>query len=222
MKKQPRATKSDKRHLNLEKMQRRSHQLGGTKKNALHVPPPEQPTKPMPTPVDKRKKTGMISLRVERMTKRLVRSMKECPGASFDTHADACRMGTSTFYAWMKKGEQGPETVYGKFRDTMLQAMAEGEKMLHNMAARSTPIHVLTRRFPQHYPSERQLMELSAPGGLPLIPATENSFSVVIDIYPQQTGDEKPLDEVFRIVQPDGRVDLWSPPKANGQQPPHS
>jgi hypothetical protein len=224
------------RQIALQKMERRNCQKNTIIGPGAHAAPESQKEAKMQEPASiilsvkepkkvkgTTKKTGMISLRVERITARLLRSMKECPGASFETHADACKIGLSTFYRWMDDGEKDPSSVYGKFREAMLQAMAEGEKTLHNMAARSTPIHVLTRRFPQHYPSERQLMELSAPGGQPLIPASENSFSVVLDIYPQeQAGDEKPISEVFRVVQPNGSVDLWQPPKANGEKPPHS
>jgi hypothetical protein len=169
----------------------------------------------------KREKTGMIALRVERMTKRLVRSMKECSGASFETHADACRMGTSTFYRWMADGEKEPASVYGRFRQAMQQAMAQGEKALHRAAMRTHAMHLLARRFPHHYPSERQLMELSAPGGLPLIPASENQFNVVLELHPQEQAGAPEPEPVFRIVKPGGAsADLW-PPLANGERPPH-
>src|SRR5260221_11362000 len=105
----------------------------------------------------------------------------------------------------------------------MMQGRAKGEKGLHTFAAKSPPVHVLRRRLPNRYPRGRQLMELSAPGGLPLIPPSENSFSVCLELYPQdQTCDEKPLDEVFRLVKPDGSVDIWQPPKPNGEMPPPS
>ncbi len=235
MKKLPQLAGAERR-IAIQKMERRNCQRNATKRTGVNAAPeaPKEAKKREPASITlsvkepkkvKRtsKKSGMISLRVERITARLLRSMKECPGASFETHADACKMGLSTFYRWMDDGEKDPNSVYGRFRQEMLQAMAEGEKVLHNLAAKSTPIHVLTRRFPNHYPSERQLMELSAPGGLPLIPPSENSFSVCIDLYPQdQTGDEKPLDEVFRLVKPDGSVDIWQPPKPNGEMPPHS
>src|SRR5258707_5548162 len=235
MKKLPQSVGAE-RQIALQKMERRNCQKNTIKGPGVHAAPESQKEAKMQEPASitlsvkepkkvkgTTKKTGMIALRVERITARLLRSMKECPGASFETHADACKMGLSTFYRWMDDGEKDPNSVYGRFRQEMLQAMAEGEKVLHNLAAKSTPIHVLTRRFPNHYPSERQLMELSAPGGLPLIPPSENSFSVCIDLYPQdQTGDEKPLDEVFRLIKPDGSVDIWQPPKPNGQMPPHS
>src|SRR6516162_10105966 len=36
----------------------------------------------------------------------------------------------ATFYEWMSKGEERPESAYGRFRQAMIRAMAEGEKTL--------------------------------------------------------------------------------------------
>ena len=56
---------------------------------------------------------------------------------------------------------------------------------------------------PHHYPSERQLIKVSGKDGLPL-------FLPVLELHPlEQTGVEKPpASEAFRIVQPNGAVDL--------------
>jgi len=233
MKKLPQSVGAE-RQIALQKMERRNCQKNIIKGPGVHAAPESQKEAKMQEPASitlsvkepkkvkgTTEKTGMISLRVESITARLSRSMKECPGASFETHADACKMGLSTFYRWMDDGEKDPNSIYGRFRQVMLQAMAEGEKALHIMAMKSTPIHVLTRRFPHHYPSERQLMELSAAGGLPLFSASENQFSVVLDLHPQeQAGIDRKSTEAFRIVKPDGSAELWQPPQPNGEKPP--
>lgn len=128
---------------------------------AGNPPAPTGPGEPVPK-VQKIRKSRMIDLRVERMTKRMVCSMEDCPGASFETHADACGLGLSTFYEWMGRGEEQPKSCYAKFRLALVKAMAKGEKVLHKAAMRTHAIHLLARRFPNHYPSERQLMEVSA------------------------------------------------------------
>jgi hypothetical protein len=115
----------------------------------------------------------------------------------------------------MGRGEELPKSCYGKFRAAMLKAMAQGEKVLHKAAMRTHAIHLLARRFPNHYPSERQLMEISGKDGLPLIPAPENSFAVVIERDPR---DEP--EPAFRIVQPDGSEAVWIAPLTNGQEKP--
>jgi hypothetical protein len=58
-------------------------------------------------------------------------------GAGYETHAEACRIGLATFYRWMDDGEKDPSGVYGRFRQRMIRAVAEGEKTLHNMAAKT-------------------------------------------------------------------------------------
>ena len=49
-------------------------------------------------------------------------------------------------------------------------------------------------------------MEVSGKDGMPLFPASEHQFNVVLELYPlEQTGVEKPpASEAFRIVQPNG------------------
>jgi hypothetical protein len=44
----------------------------------------------------------------------------------------------------------------------------------------------------------------------------------VLELHSQEQVDQKPA-EAFRVVQPSGAVDLWTPPESNGQElPPHS
>jgi hypothetical protein len=82
----------------------------------------------------------------------------------------------------------------------------------------------LARRFSHHYLSQRQLIEVSGKDGQPLFPAGENQFNVVLELHPpEQTGVEKPpASEAFRIVQPNGTVDLWQPQQPNRERPPLS
>ena len=60
--------------------------------------------------------------------------------------------------------------------------------------------------------------ELVGKDGLPLFPAAEKQFSVVLDVHAQPASGE-PVAEAFRIVKPDGRAELWQP---SGERPPHS
>src|SRR5260221_4825952 len=181
MKKLPQSVGAE-RQIALQKMERCNCQKNTIKGPGVHAAPESQKEAKMQEPASitlsvkepkkvkgTTKKTGMISLRVERITARLLRSMKECPGASFETHADACKMGLSTFYRWMDDGEKDPSSVYGKFREAMLQAMAEGEKTLHNMAATTWPMHLLTSHLSRHYPFRAPLLRPFRTAGLPLI-----------------------------------------------------
>jgi hypothetical protein len=214
--KKPGQTKAGKVQSRLQRMQRRNYQKNATRKTGVHpqAANPAAPTGPG-EPGQKSRKSRMIDLRVESMTRRLVASMRDCPGASFETHCDACGLGLSTFYEWMGRGEEQPKSCYGRFRAAMVKAMAQGEKQLHKAAMRTHAIHLLARRFPSHYPSERAIMEISGKDGLPLIPAAENSFSVVIELTPQ------PDDREFVIEHQggpsDGKREIWQP---NGQEPP--
>jgi hypothetical protein len=198
--------------------QKRNYQVGGTKKRAAHLPARCASETPPGSPVSKKsktEKTGMIALRVQRITKRLVASMADCPGASFETHAEACEVGLETFYRWMRNGEEDPDGIYGKFRQAMLRSMAKGEKVLHKAAMRTHAIHLLARRFPHHYPSERQLMEISAPGGLPLIPS-ENQFNVTIELHTVEQSVPPLENKPFQIVGLDGQRQQWN--GSNGQE----
>lgn len=189
----------------------------------MHPVPDQLPAAPEPVkqPPQKKQKSRMIDLRVAAMTRRLVASMTDCPGASFETHCDVCGLGLSTFYEWMGRGEELPKSCYAKFRAAMVKAMAAGEKRLHVLAMKTHALHLLARRFPNHYPSERQLMEISGKDGLPLIPPEGNGFTVILELH--QPGEAQEPGRAFRIVQPDGRVDLWTPPEqqqSNGATPP--
>jgi hypothetical protein len=226
MKKLPQSAVAKAQNSRLRK-QRRNYQVGGTKKRAVHPVnnadnPQSSPTGPGETvqKVQKIRKSRMIDLRVERMTRRLVASMTDCPGASFETHCDACGLGLSTFYEWMGRGEELPKSCYGKFRAAMVRAMAQGEKVLHKAAMRTHAIHLLARRFPNHYPSERQLMEIAGANGTPLIPTGQ--FNVVLELATPPGQPQEP-EPVFRIIKPDGSADLWPPPEQsnnNGETPP--
>jgi len=138
-----------------------------------------------------------------------------------ETYAEACEVGLETFYRWMRNGEEDPEGIYGGFRQAMLQAMAQGEKALHKAAMLTHAIHLLARRFPHHYPSERQLLEVSGKEGLPLIPAVENLFTVVLELNPDNQPVEKRPFEIEQMGGAnDGKRERWSGP--NGQELPFS
>lgn len=114
-----------------------------------------------------------------------------------------------------KKEETFPATLEAVGQ---VRAMAQGEKQLHKAAMRTHAIHLLARRFPHHYPSERVIIEICGKDGLALIPAAENSFSVVLELH--QPGQAHEPEPVFRIVKPDGSADLWPPQSNNGETPP--
>jgi len=224
--KKPGQSKSAKRSSRIQRQERRNFQVGGTKRTSVHLPQadktgqaPDEAARASSRAKNHRKRPNsrMIDLRVEQATRRMVASMGECAGASFETHCDAIGLGLSTFYEWMGRGVENPESCYGKFRTEMVKAMAQGEKQPHNKAMRTHAIHLLSRRFPSHYPSERQLLEVSAPGGLPPIPS-ENPFHVVIELDPR---DEQLLPEKqFTLVHPDGRAEMIDGIRGNGLEPP--
>jgi hypothetical protein len=203
-------TKSSKFQAAQTRAQRRNYQKNATRRTGVHGA--SGPVKASSAGKQKNKKTGMIGLRVCRMQVKLERSMQEAPGASFETHAEACGLGLATFYAWMARGEERPESVYGKFRQAMIQAMAVGEKKLHNLAIRTSAIQVLTRRFPNHYPSDRVRMDVKT-DGMPI--SAEGNFTVLLELYPQQSGPQ-PTEKPFEIIEPNGSRWTWAPPTAGG------
>lgn len=94
--------------------------------------------------------------------------------------------------------------------------MLRVEKALHKAAMRTHAIHLLARRFPNHYPSERQLMEISGKDGVPLIPPEANSFKVVLELHP----NSPPLEnKPFVIEHVGGQREIWKPPQSDGQEP---
>jgi hypothetical protein len=209
-----------------EKAKHRNAQLPLLKPGSVH-PVPDQPPKPaepaqeVKQPPQKSRKSRMIALRVESMTRRLVASMRDCPGASFETHADACGLGLSTFYEWMGRGEEQPKSCYAKFRAAMVKAMAEGEKVLHRAAMKTHAIHLLARRFPSHYPSEKAIMEISGKDGLPLIPPEANSFRVLLELHPNSAPlPDKPFVIEHVGGEKNGQREIWPPPQPNGKEPP--
>lgn len=181
--KKPGRSKSANAQRAMQKAQSRNFQKNPTKRTGVHLPRAIAKLLSEPLPkVRETRNSRMIDLKVAAMTRRLVASMRDCAGASFETHSEACGLELSSFYEWMAKGEELPQSCYGKFRAATIEAMAEGEKRLHKAAMRTHAIHLLARRFPNHYPSERQLMEISAKDRMPFSP-TEQQFSVVLELH---------------------------------------
>jgi hypothetical protein len=71
---------------------------------------------------------------------------------------------------------------------------------------------------PEKYRMSSFSGELVGKDGLPLFPAAEKQFAVVLDVHAQPASGE-PVAEDFRIVKPDGSEELWQP---NGERPQHS
>jgi hypothetical protein len=57
------------------------------------------------------------------------------------------------------------------------------------------PLEILARRWPSHYPSQRQLFELSGKDGTPIVPPSLNPFNVRI-VLATEPGQQPPKWEI--------------------------
>jgi hypothetical protein len=202
-----------------QRMQRRNYQVGGTKKRSVHLAV-QNPANPTTKSKSKRRKPYKLH---DRTINALIRSINECADAPIEVHCGCAGINRDTYHQWRKTAEAEPKGEHARQMAKVDRALYAAWKRLHEAAVRHKPTEVLFRRRHEFYPSERQQMEISAPDGLPLFRAGQ--FNVLLELHtpPEQVAVEPQPTETFRIVQPNGAVDLWPGPQPNGKElPPHS
>lgn len=150
--------------------------------------------------------------------KRLIDSIDAHCDAPMYVHLSAAGIHHDTFSEWKRQAAENPKGAHALYLGRVEKALARASGRLHEKAVHHKASEVLFRMHPEAYPNERRL-ELSGIGGAPLFP-NEQQFSVVLELHQPPPGQAQEPEPAFRIVQPDGRVDLWTPPQPNGQKPP--
>jgi hypothetical protein len=97
------------------------------------------------------------------------------------------------------------------------RALYSSWRRLHEAAVKHKASEVLFRRHHEHYPSERQRLELTGAEGLPLVPL--DTFNVVIELASPQSEEREFVIE--QVGGPnDGQRQIWKPNNGpNGQEP---
>jgi hypothetical protein len=204
-----------------QRMQRRNYQKNATKKTGVHaqVVNAGNPTNPTPEPKPKRRRRKGAYKLNDRTIGALISSINRSADAPIEMHCGCAGIHRETYLEWRKLASEEPEGEHARQMRKVDKALFAAWRRLHEVAVKHKASEVLFRRHHEHYPSERQRLELTGAEGLPLIP-TENAFSVVLELH-QPAGQAATEPEPgFRIVQPNGSVDLWIPPQPNGQEPP--
>lgn len=106
----------------------------------------------------------------DRLTRRFCDEVR-C-GLAYSTCCKLVRVSEASFHDWMLRGsvetDDGLETPYTNFYKAVEAANAEAEKVTHAKVLAANPAWILGRRWPSHYPSERQQLELSGKDGGPI------------------------------------------------------
>jgi hypothetical protein len=122
------------------------------------------------------------------LTKRLCAEVRK--GLVYETCCMRCRISIRAFHEWMARGQNdadaGQATPYARFYAAIQEANATAEAVIHDAAVIANPLQILVRRWPSHYPSERQQLELSGKDGGPIAVAVP-SIKIFTD------GKEMPL-----------------------------
>jgi hypothetical protein len=104
------------------------------------------------------------------LAKRLCAEVRK--GLVYETCCMRCRISRTAFYEWMARGQNdadaGKATPYARFYAMVQEANATAEAVIHGAAVIVNPLQILVRRWPSHYPSERQQLELSGKDGGPI------------------------------------------------------
>lgn len=133
-------------------------------------------TKKKKPPKDPRIRIRPIKLN-DQLISRVCTILKNAPGAAYEVIARAFRINPDTFYDWMHSGKAdiqagNTSTLCARFYTEVTAAQNQGEIDLIQEVRKASPAWILSRRFPERWPSERMQMELSGPGGKPLAAPT--------------------------------------------------
>jgi len=216
-----------------QRMQRHNYQVGGTKKRSVLLPvsgkKPERENSALvefcaPKGKPHRKlKRGQPNSR-SKLTAEL--SAKICgyvaDGMSWQDAAAMVGVHRNVISIWKAKGDADPQSEYGVFLKSAEEAELRREQVHLKFISQDKDWKarrwLLCNFRPEKYRMTSFSGELLGKDGVPLFPAAENQFAVVLDVHPQPASGE-PVAEAFRIVKPDGGAELWQP---NGERPPHS
>ena len=200
----------------LQRMQRRNFQKNATKKTGVHpvAGNAENPTNPTSAPrVKRRRRKGAYKL-TDRTIGALINSINRSADAPIEMHCGAAGIHRDTYWEWRKLALEQPKGEHARQMAKVDKALYAAWGRLHEAAVKHKASEVLFRRHHEHYPSERQRLELTGAEGLPLIP-TENAFAVVIELASPQSEDREFVIE-HEGGPNDGEREIWQP---NGQKP---
>jgi hypothetical protein len=185
---------------------RRAFQKNATKKTGVHPAP--EPNGPTAKQKRKRKLEPGQPAACSRLTTELAK--KICgyvsDGLTWENAARACGIHRSVISEWKGKGSHDPASAYGKFLEAAEIAEAKREALHVKFIAQSgdwkSRRWLLCCWHPDRYKNTFVSAELYGPDHMPLIPAAENSFAVLIDLHPQEQNEPEPE---FMIVDVDGK-----------------
>jgi hypothetical protein len=203
----------------LQRMQRRNYQKNATRKTGVHpVVNAGNPANPASAPKPRPKRGRRAYKLNDRTIGVLINSINRNADAPIEMHCGCAGINRDTYLEWRKLAAAEPRGEHARQMAKVDKALYAAWGRLHEAAVKHKASEVLFRRHHDFYPSERQIMELTGPAGLPLIAPAENSFCVVLELDPR---DELLEQRSFKIVQPDGIEQVvWMPPLTNGQEEP--
>lgn len=108
---------------------------------------------------------------------------------AYVTHAaNACGIESATFYRWIDRGLDEPDSIYGLFRTEMMKAFSSAAIRNELIIQRAAPddwkaaAWYLEKTFPDIYGKNKVSVELSGPDGLPLPAGTNNNEKTMLVI----------------------------------------
>lgn len=111
----------------------------------------------------------------------------------------------ATLWSWVRHGQDNPDGPFGQFARDVSYAKEVSHRFLVQKIATDpdwkAAAFLLKNRFPKLY-ADRYAQELSGPDGSP-IPVNMQTFSVVIEMHPQEEGannNEQEPERQFRVV----------------------
>lgn len=106
---------------------------------------------------------------------------------AYVTHAaNACGIETCTFYKWLERGSDEPDSIYGLFRTEMMKAYSSAAIRNELIIQRAAPddwkaaAWWLEKTFPDIYSKNKVSVEVSGPDGIPLQPTVTEKTTVMM------------------------------------------
>jgi hypothetical protein len=104
-------------------------------------------------------------------------------GLPYGTCCRLVHLSERSFHSWMARAEveieEGKQSEYVDFYHKVWEANAEAQRTTHALVLDVNPALILTRRWPQDYPSERLQMELSGRDGQAIEVNTSGSIKIL-------------------------------------------
>jgi hypothetical protein len=124
----------------------------------------------------------------------IVRNMASCAHAS--VAAGCAGVGSRTFFSWMRRGKEEPDTLYGEFRRGIQKAARTAEMRLAALVAKEAdrnPDHakwMLTHRFRERWAETSKLHVTAKVAGLTHLTDEELAARAEKAVMTLRKGDE--------------------------------